>query len=202
MFAAANAFALKRPVCTSAAITSFKAWSADLMMQKLVEKRETVDVRRSLLFASFGLLYQGGVQYWMYNVLFERVLFPGRGLRNTVAKIAASNLVADPVFFFPVFYSMREVMMSHKSFDVAVPAALQKYKENCVTDWFNSWAIWVPAHSVTYTIVPPHLRMPWIAAVSFGYVCILSFTRGADGKEKETFGLKQEQLCHGSQLTV
>ena len=27
-------------------------------------------------------------------------------------------------------------------------------------------------------MVPPHLRMPWIAVVSFGYVCLLSFTRG------------------------
>ena len=27
-------------------------------------------------------------------------------------------------------------------------------------------------------VMPPHLRMPWIASVSFGYVCLLSFTRG------------------------
>jgi hypothetical protein len=88
---------------------------------------------------------------------------------------------------------MREMMMSPGSVDVAVPAALQKYKDNCISDWLNSWAIWVPAHSITFSVVPPHLRMPWIAAVSFGYVCVLSFTRGAGGEETHTQGSKQEQ---------
>ena len=33
---------------------------------------------------------------------------------------------------------------------------------------------------MTYGVLPPHLRMPWIALLSFGYLGVLSFTRGGD----------------------
>ena len=32
-------------------------------------------------------------------------------------------------------------------------------------------------------VMPTHLRMPWIAGVSFGYVCLLSLTRGSYQEE-------------------
>ena len=39
--------------------------------------------------------------------------------------------------------------------------------------------MWLPGHMVTYGLMPMHLRMVWIAAVSFGYLSLLSFTRGS-----------------------
>lgn len=174
----ASAFAERRPVVVSLVTTMGKAWLADLMIQKLVEKRETVDRSRSAMFAGFGLVYQGAFQYFMYNVLYERVLFRGVSARMTLAKIAATNLISDPIFFFPTFYCFREAMASDSWADldltVAVPAALQKYRNNCMQDWQASWMIWVPGHIVTYAICPVHLRMPWIATVRTrrGSVCV------------------------------
>jgi hypothetical protein len=37
------------------------------MVQTQIEKRETLDLRRSLLFLSFGSIYQGCFQYWMFT---------------------------------------------------------------------------------------------------------------------------------------
>ena len=37
-----------------------------------------------------------------------------------------------------------------------------------------------PGHAVTYGVMPLHMRMPWIASLSFGYLSVLSFTRGGD----------------------
>ena len=181
-----NDLVQRRPVLTSIVVTGVKAWAADLMIQKLVEKRETVDLKRSALFASFGSAYQGCIQYWIYNILFEKRLFPGKSPQMILMKIAATNLIVDPVIFFPIFYTMREAMNTERLLDVNLPncfsTSMAKYRDNCRTDLINSWMIWVPAHCVTYTVVPVHLRMPWIAVVSFGYVCVLSFTRGEAGK--------------------
>jgi protein Mpv17 len=181
-----NDLVQRRPVLTSIVVTGVKAWAADLMIQKLVEKRETVDLKRSALFASFGSAYQGCIQYWIYNILFEKRLFPGKSPQMILMKIAATNLIVDPVIFFPIFYTMREAMNTERLLDVNLPhcfsTSMAKYRDNCVSDLINSWMIWVPAHCVTYTVVPVHLRMPWIAVVSFGYVCVLSFTRGEAGK--------------------
>mmetsp|Transcript_20593 Transcript_20593/g.71271 ORF Transcript_20593/g.71271 Transcript_20593/m.71271 type:complete len:212 (+) Transcript_20593:227-862(+) len=177
-----NAFAERRPLGTAVVVTGAKAGVADLMVQLLVERRETVDPRRTLLFTSFGASYQGMWQYFMYNKLFERI-WPGRTWGNTIAKIAASNLISDPVFFFPTFYTFREVCNTGELGPQSFTNGLHRYSQNYFNDWLNSWAIWVPGYTVTYAVMPTHLRMPWIAGVSFGYVCLLSLTRGAYQEE-------------------
>jgi hypothetical protein len=87
------------------------------------------------------------------------------------------------VFFFPTFYTFREAL-SHSG--GREPWALAgwirrgwaTYMTNWPRDWLNSWALWLPSHALIYGCCPVHLRMPAIAGVSFGYVGLLSFTRG------------------------
>ena len=188
VFKRINAFAERRPVLVSVTVTAGKAYLADLLIQTQVEGRRLsdVDLRRSALFFSFGGIYQGGWQFFMYNHVLER-LFPQAKLAHTIGKIAAANFICDPVFFFPTFYTFREFAFaedrSRLTLSTAVDTALSKYRENFLRDWRNSWLIWFPGYGVAFAFVPTHLRMPWIAAVSFGYVCILSFTRGAQDEE-------------------
>jgi protein Mpv17 len=178
---------------------ALKAWLADLVVQHAMEGRATTDVARSALFAAFGASYQGVGQYLMINVLLERRLFPGRALRDVLAKVAATNLLMDPLVFFPCFYTMREVMTGGGRGEggvggmrarLAAPvetvtAALAKYRTNMLVDWRNSWLVWVPAHCVTYGLCPVHLRISWMASVSFSYVMLLSFTRGDIAQDKQ-----------------
>ena len=147
-----NAFAERRPLGTAVVVTGAKAGVADLMVQLLVERRETVDPRRTLLFTSFGASYQGMWQYFMYNKLFERI-WPGRTWGNTIAKIAASNLISDPVFFFPTFYTFREVCNTGELGPQSFTNGLHRYSQNYFNDWLNSWAIWVPGYTVTLSLI-------------------------------------------------
>eukprot|EP00438_Fugacium_kawagutii_P009791 Skav218812 [mRNA] locus=scaffold1140:459513:462080:- [translate_table: standard] len=64
-----------------------KAYAADLLMQKVVDRKEKVDQKRSLLFLSFGGLFQGGFQYFIWNVVFES-LWPGRSRYASLCKLA------------------------------------------------------------------------------------------------------------------
>jgi len=176
-----NAAMARHPFLTSVTITGAKAAAADLMIQTMIEKREKVDTTRLGLFGLFGFTYQGGFQYGLYAKLFERI-WPGTSMRMNICKVLATNLIVDPVFFFPVFYAMREYVFNAGGSDSTltnnVKNGLLKYKENYKDDWFNTWAVWFPGHTVTYCLMPTHLRMPWIAFVSFGYVSLLSYTRG------------------------
>ena len=100
----------------------------------------------------------------------------------TLKKVLATNLISDPVFFFPTFYTLK-LAMADPQHAIAAPlstvsTALGKYREGCFADWRNTWLVWIPGHAITYGICPVHLRMPWIACVSFGYLMILSLTRG------------------------
>lgn len=182
-----NATMRANPLKSSIIVTTAKAGIADLFVQTVIEQQREVDRRRLSTFVLFGCFYQGCFQYWMFNIAVERI-FPGRALRPTLQKILAVNLVGDPVFFFPCFYTLKEMLAREPSevlqFDT-VRCALSNYYENCVVDWRNTWATWLPGHAVTYGVLPMHLRMPWVAGVSFGYLALLSFTRGARSSNEQ-----------------
>ena len=62
---AVNTAMQKHPVATACAVPACNSSVADLMVQVLVEKREfpeNIDARRTLLFATFGVTYQGLLQ--------------------------------------------------------------------------------------------------------------------------------------------
>ena len=161
-------------------VTGCKAAAADCLVQVVVEGRERVDRKRMAMFFAFGAGYQGCAQYWMLNHWFEWWFTAHRF--STAKKVLAANLIADPVFFFPTFYSLKEILATGECTRETVPAALAKYRSNLFEDIRNSWMIWFPTHMVTYALVPIHLRMPWVACVSFGYVGLVSMMRGAFDK--------------------
>ena len=175
-----------RPLTTSIVVTTAKAGLADLMVQMVVERRKEVDRRRLATFLIFGGAYQGCFQHWVFNCWFER-LFPGAALIPTIQKVLAANLIADPVFFFPTFYTLKEALARPPEEALrldTVRVALNKYYTNCFVDWRNTWGVWFGGHVVTFGLMPMHLRMPWIAAVSFGYLSLLSVTRGEYGRDE------------------
>ena len=170
----------RRPILVAVLSCAAKAYAADLLIQMVVDRKEKIDQKRSLLFLSFGGLFQGGFQYLIWNVVFES-LWPGRSRYASLCKLAATNLISDPFFFFPTFYIMKEAAegdshgLGHKS-----QVALMKYGSNIQQDMTMSWSFWLPGHYVTYFWLPVHLRVPWVACASFMYVCALSYTRGGD----------------------
>lgn len=180
-----NKFAL-HPFKTAVAFCTVKAVSADAFTQKALEGKHEFDTDRLAVFCTFGFFYQGTFQYFLWNVVFESI-WPGTALRACLSKVVATNLISDPVFFFPVFYTIREAFAAHSAdVTVLVPAALAKYAQNYRTDWTMSWCAWVPGHCVTYFLMPIHLRVPWVATASFFYVCLLSYMRGDTFKDQKS----------------
>jgi len=89
-------------------VTTAKTVAADLLVQLAMEQQDW-EPRRTALFAAFGFAYQGVVQYFVVNIVLERI-FPGQLARAVVAKCAAMNGVADPFFFLPTFYILKETI--------------------------------------------------------------------------------------------
>ena len=173
-----------RPLTCSIAVTAGKAAAADLVVQTLVEQKGSsqLDWRRTTTFFIFGGCYQGCFQYFVFNNFFDW-LWPSCNMVSKVKKILAANLITDPLFFFPTFYTLKESIETKTLRPATVSTALSKYYDNYLIDWRNTWAVWFPGHIVTFAL-PQHLRMPWIASVSFCYTSILSYTRG-DSSEQQ-----------------
>ena len=65
--------------------------------------------------------------------------------------------------------------------------AMDKYGENYWEDWKALWLIWIPGDVLVFSL-PLWARLPANHAISFVYMCVLSFTRGADEEEVEEEG--------------
>lgn len=102
----------KWPMASGAAIMGLKATAADVLVQTVVEKRDRIEPERVVVFAAFGTVYQGVIQYLLYLMVIERI-FPGRSFRKVVSKVISANLVTDPLLFFPLFYIFKETIARH-----------------------------------------------------------------------------------------
>lgn len=160
------------------------------MVQKVVEKRDHIDWRRTAAFGSFGLIYLGGVQYVLYVPLFSR-LFPNaaafaaksvpdklrdiRGIRDLLSQVFLDQFVHHPLLYFPVFYAIKEVVTSDTP---DLNKALGKYRENMVEDLLALWKVWVPSTLLNFAFMPMWARIPWVASTSLIWTSILSAMRG------------------------
>lgn len=188
------AWAKAHPFAFGVGIATTKTAAADLLVQKQLERREKVDWRRVGLFTCFGFAYLGVFQYGLYVTAFKR-MFPGmekfaaqpfrEKFRNREGQILLLKQVGfdcfiHPIWFFPIYYVMKETVQgdTSKPFNVNATIALNKYKTNAWDDWKAFWKIWIVGDCVVMSL-PLWARLPANHGISFVYVCVLSFMRGA-----------------------
>jgi len=179
----------RHPVIFGCTISAAKTGASDYVAQKYVEGRETLDRRRNSVFVSWGLLYLGGVQYFIYVKLFTKHLFPtasafvAKPFRDKLADRAGQAVVLKqvfldqfihhPFFLFPAFYQVKEFI------EGGTPSeAFTKFRKNWLEDLKVCWSVWVPTFLFNFSFCPTWMRVPFVAAVSFGFTIILSTMRG------------------------
>lgn len=184
------ALAKSRPFAFGMGYSLLKTAGCDLMVQKVVEKREQIDWKRNLAFASFGLFYLGGVQYVIYVPVFSRI-FPnaasfaaksvaekvrdGKGIRDLIAQVFLDQGVHHPLMYFPVFYMIKDFVTSDKPDPVR---AVKQYQGNMKEDLIALWKVWIPSTTLNFALMPMWARIPWVASTSLIWTCILSAMRG------------------------
>mmetsp|Transcript_63214 Transcript_63214/g.142568 ORF Transcript_63214/g.142568 Transcript_63214/m.142568 type:complete len:135 (+) Transcript_63214:267-671(+) len=106
---------IKHPLVFGSIFACLKTSSADLLVQMKIEDRkfDEVDWRRQIIFSSWGLVYLGGVQYFIYNFAFPR-LFPAakrftevpfrNKLQDREGIKAWAMQVSSDAGFFLIFY--------------------------------------------------------------------------------------------------
>lgn len=172
-----NKTAKSHPVATGIITSGLKTSAADLFAQKVIEKKEEFDWTRHSAFCLFGFAYLGGFQYWLYNVKFVQWCEPIRKLVGHIGvaplKTALDQCIHHPFVYFPTFYVIKALVE-----DKPASYALNKYKTEIWDSVKALWTIWVPAQVVNFAFVPRHLRIPYVAGVSFLWTVVLSVMQG------------------------
>ncbi|KAL4428327.1 hypothetical protein ABPG75_002416 [Micractinium tetrahymenae] len=172
-----NRTAQAYPFTVGVVTTGLKTSAADVFAQKVVEGREDFDWTRHAAFCAFGFAYLGGFQYWLYNIKFTQWCGP---LTRTFGHKATAPIktfidqgIHHPFVYFPSFFAIKAAVSGQP-----LSSAVDKYQSEIWDSLKALWMVWVPAQFVNFAFVPRHLRIPYVAAVSFGWTVILSVMQG------------------------
>ena len=170
------------PFLTGFVTTGLKTTAADAFAQKVVEKRDEIDWRRNAMFTAFGFFYLGGFQYYLYNVKFAQwcgaITRMSGHLGSAPFKTFLDQFVHHPLLYFPTFYALKATVEQRPLLE-GPDSALARYRSEISQSCRALWSVWVPAQIINFTFVPRHLRIPFVAATSFGWTIILSVMQGA-----------------------
>jgi protein Mpv17 len=173
-----NAFLKRQPLLVSLVGNTVKTASADIITQKYLENKDELDLRRLSVFTSFGLVYLGGWQHYLFNNLFVRcekimTLAKYKPISQSIILTFLDLGVHTPLMYYPSFYMIKGSLEKQ-----SVNNVIETYNENIKNDMIAMWKVWFPAQMINFMFCPIHLRMPFITTVSFGWTMILSLMRG------------------------
>lgn len=148
-----------------------KGSASDAVAQKVVEQKESIDVRRNLAFATFSGAYLGIGQHVVYNVAFTRIFGSGTDLLTGLKKVLADSAVHVPLLYLPLYYPFETVALKKGS----VLDGLHRYRADAYDVLTTYWSTWPMVHLVSFTVMPQELRISFVACVSFAWLIYLSF---------------------------
>lgn len=136
-----------------------------------------VDMSRNFAFIFYGGLYSGLAQQFFYTVLFPEWFGHAHSWQTVAMEVGTDMLVIGPFMCLPIAYMVKTAFTDDLTVE-NVKLGLEKYVEDVKLRGllFKYWAVWIPAQSLTFSVIPEHFRILFVAAISFFWMFILSST--------------------------
>lgn len=162
-------------------------------------RRNSIDweARRNLAYVLYGGIFVGLMSHIEYTQVFPFIFGNEKTLAITVEKVFFDNLVAAPLVWLPPAYFIKawvygasspasaedDASASLSPFEemaASAEAILQEGLDKYLVDvkdndlLWKYWTIWFPAQSVSFSVVPDHLRVAFMASISFFWFILFS----------------------------
>lgn len=201
-----ESFYVTSPYVAAALTCGVKASAADFIAQKRqIRKREeaagaatiSFQAARNVAFLFYGALYQGMAQEFIYNHLYP-IWFGTSSMPLTVLKKMLFDVfIQTPLFTLPFAYFFKAIIFQHSPKE-----AIRRYTEDVMRRGLlkKYVLLWAPVQCLTFSVVPPHLRISFIAFVSFFWLIIFSSVTGkrqeVEIRESDTCDLIDGTTCN------
>jgi protein Mpv17 len=183
LIGAVDTFYHTQPYAAAFVTCSVKASAADLVVQSkteddasattsVEEQTNDFDISRTFAFWLYGGLYQGCMQEYLFNNVFPSVFGDSQSWITVLEEVSLDMAVLTPFLCLPVAYLVKaSVAEDENLFD-----GLSKYWNHVQNEklLIRYWSLWAPVQVLTFGFVPHHLRIPFIAFVSFFWLMTLS----------------------------
>eukprot|EP00580_Thalassiosira_gravida_P003184 CAMPEP_0201618146 /NCGR_PEP_ID=MMETSP0492-20130828/38179_1 /ASSEMBLY_ACC=CAM_ASM_000837 /TAXON_ID=420259 /ORGANISM="Thalassiosira gravida, Strain GMp14c1" /LENGTH=209 /DNA_ID=CAMNT_0048086631 /DNA_START=318 /DNA_END=947 /DNA_ORIENTATION=+ len=196
------------PLASAFVTCGFKASLADFVAQKRAAREEIegdddynvdsdtiilggieetpFEKRRNFAFLLYGGFYQGMAQQIIFNGIFPFLFGQGQDVETVISKVLCDSMFVTPFICLPVAYVVKSVI-----FQYSLIEAFTRYKDDVLNNGLlvKYWSLWVPVQCLTFGVVPQHLRIVFIAFVSFFWLIIFSSIAAKGQKERD------EEFC-------
>lgn len=179
VLAAVDSFYQTQPIQAAFVTCGVKASLSDTISQRSVERvcsrtGQVTEHRfcfsRNGAFILYGAIYQGVTQHFIYNDIYPMIFGSGTDASTVAAIVVFDQLVHAPLLALPVAYLVKAAV-----FKYPFSEGLERYLADAQHDLlWKYWALWTPVQCLTFSVVPAHLRIPFIAVVSFFWLILLS----------------------------
>jgi len=132
-----------------------------------------IQIPRNLAFLLYGGMYQGVAQHFIYNVFFPAWFGHTTDPLTVACKVLTDITFLGPLVSLPISFAIKSAVYGSSS---PFLEGLEKYKYNVVQNdlLFKYWMLWAPVNTVTFSVVPEHLRILFMASISFFWLICLS----------------------------
>jgi hypothetical protein len=147
------------------------------------------EARRNFAYVLYGGIFVGAMSHVEYSCVFPFLFGTEKTVAITTAKVFFDNLIAAPIMWLPPAYFIKAWVYSDD--DSSTKGILQEGLDKYLTDVRDNdllkkyWTIWVPAQTISFSFVPDHLRVAFMASISFFWFILFS-TVSSQGDNKET----------------
>lgn len=211
--AAVNEFFVTAPYAAAALTCGTKASAADFVAQKRQydkrdgiedpppdagasrgeKKEEQFQLPRNLAFLVYGAAYQGMGQEFIYNHVYPTLFGDGTSFSVVLTKVAFDLCVQTTLLTLPIAYLTKAAI-----FRYSVGEGLRRYWEDITTHGLlkKYFLLWGPTQCLTFSIIPEHYRVTFVAFISFFWIIILSSISAKPRKAEELPSLAKVEV-HG-----
>lgn len=144
------------------------------------------EARRNLAYVLYGGIFVGAMSHVEYSCVFPLLFGSEKTAAITTEKVFFDNLLVAPTVWLPPAYFIKAwvygVESNHDDDESGdepkgiLAEGLEKYlvdvKDNHLL--WKYWAIWFPAQTVSFSVVPDHLRVAFMASISFFWFILFS----------------------------
>ena len=175
-----NHFFKAHPYAAAFSVCALKASAADTIAQKIENSNKKMEkpvfqFKRNFAFICYGGLYQGCFQEYLYNHVFTQVFGLDNRPMTAFKKVSFDAVIISPFLCLPIAYIIKAIV-----FKQALAKGLQRYVYDVTNNGLltKKTLFWAPINLFTFTVVPEHMRITFVACFSFFWLILMSSIAG------------------------
>jgi Mpv17 / PMP22 family len=191
-----NTFYQTYPLQAAVLTCGVKASFADIIAQvrNWSESEKAIELKRNAAYIIYGGIFIGLMCHIEYDWIFPILFGTGHDIQTVAEEVLFDNFVSAPLMWLPPAYFIKAVM-----FDYPLKEGLDRYftdiEEGLLTKY---WLVWLPAQTFSFSVVPDHLRILFMAMVSFGWFIVLSSAQSQTDEAAEEAAGKSEMALEST----